>query len=151
MRARRRRAKIVTDKQKRLRRGPLWGIQKQKKKAGLFVKFVIEVENALPGATGKEKKRWVKQKLDDLIDLPPIAEEISDLVIAIGTEIAYAAVQSAKASDDIVVLEKEEYEGLLKSMASTNELYKRLRNDYATLYTEWTKLKTTNEEPPVQE
>ena len=37
----------------------------------------------------------MKRTLDNLIVLPPIAEQISDLVIEIGTEIAYAGVQAA--------------------------------------------------------
>jgi hypothetical protein len=79
----------------------------QKDRARLFVKFVLLVEEKLPGATGAEKKAWVKRSLDTLIALPPIAEEISDLIIEIGTEIAYAAVKNAKLSDSMVVIEKD--------------------------------------------
>lgn len=124
---RRRKTNLVPDK---ARRKVPWGLQKQQRKAGLFIKFVLEVEKALPGATGAEKKAWVKQKLDSLINLPPIAEEISDFIINVGTEIAYAGVQAAKTADDMVVLERSEYEELLK----LKDAYADLHKQYTDLY-----------------
>ena len=110
-----------------------WNVSKQRKKAGLFIKFVLAVEEELPGASGNEKKEWVKRQLDNLINLPPIAEQISDFIINIGVEVAYAGVQAMKANDDLKVLSIEEYEKLVKDSAT---LVKR-NAEYRTLYLAW--------------
>ena len=87
------------------------GIHKQRKKAGLALQFIRDVEAALPGATGTEKKAWVKDQIDAVFALPPIAEEISDFTISLTVECAYAGVQAAKKSgtytDDLATAKKE--------------------------------------------
>jgi hypothetical protein len=101
-------------------------LKKQVRNAGLFIKFILQVEEALPGATGKEKKQWVRRKLDDLIVLPPIAEEISDIIIAIGTEIGYAGVRAIEQNEKLMVIERAEYD--------------KMKADYADLYARWESL-----------
>jgi hypothetical protein len=126
--------------------GVPWMLSKQKKKAGLFIRFVIEVEKALPGATGRQKKQWVKRKIDDLINLPPIAEQISDFFIEVGTEIAYAAVQASK----LKIVEPSDYDKvkaeLKKAKAKIRRVESKLKkreSEYADLYSQWENLKGT--------
>ena len=88
-----------------------WGKRKERKRATLALQFISEVEAALPGASGNEKKAWVKSKLDDIFALPPIAEEISDFIISLTVECAYAGVMAAKKrgnyNDDLADAKKE--------------------------------------------
>ena len=87
------------------------GLHKEKKKASLALQFVREVEDVLPGASGKEKKAWVKLQIDNIVQLPPIAEEISDFIISLVVECVYAGVQAAKKqgsyNDDLADAKKE--------------------------------------------
>lgn len=87
------------------------GRTKERKKATLALQFIREVEEALPGANGDQKKAWVKKQIDNLIQLPPIAEEISDFIISLTVEAAYAGVQAAKKrgeySDDLADAKKQ--------------------------------------------
>lgn len=103
-----------------------WSLKKQQKKSGLFVSYLYEVEKLLPGSTGAEKKEWVKDRIDDLINLPPFAEEISDFFIEVGVEIAYAATQAAKRQ----YVPKEDY-------IKIESKYNALRDQYADLYARW--------------
>jgi len=116
-----------------------WGLRKQKSKAGLFIKFVLEVEKLLPGASGPEKKQWVVARIDDLIKLPPIAEEISDFIIAIGAEIAYASVQATKSKFEVI--SKEELAALKSNIDGLIGANEKLKADYRNLYAQWRKLK----------
>lgn len=75
-------------------------LHKERRKASLALQFIREVENEIPGASGRDKKRWVKRQIDDLIRLPPIAEEISDFIISLTVECVYAGVQAAKKRGD---------------------------------------------------
>ena len=107
-----------------------WDLSKQKKKAGLIAKMILAAEDALPGGTGAEKKRWVKDKIDSLIQLPPPFEAISDFFIEVGTEIAYAGVQQIRANQSLVVLDRAKYEEHLED-------YKKLKANYRDLYKRW--------------
>ena len=105
-----------------------WGKRKERKRATLALQFINEVEAALPGATGAEKKAWVKRKLDDIFALPPIAEEISDFIISLTVECAYAGVMAAKKrgdyADDLAAAKKE-----IKSLkAKVKRLEKKIAN-----------------------
>jgi len=114
-----------------------WGLAKQQRKAGLFIKFVMLVEEQLPGATGVEKKRWVKKKLDQLINLPPIAEQISDLVIEVGVEIAYAGVQAAKVGSEYTVILKTDLEAATLAHSELVADHESLKESYRSLYAQW--------------
>lgn len=81
----------------KLQKAAPWPEQKQRKFAENARRIVEAAENALPGATGAEKKRWVRSQLDALFPLPPIAEEVSDFIIFLVVECVYVAVQRAKA------------------------------------------------------
>ena len=103
-------------------------LRKEKKKASLALQFVREVESALPGATGAEKKAWVKLQIDNIVQLPPIAEEISDFIISLTVECVYAGVQAAKKqgtyNDDLADAKKE-----IKSLkAKVKRLEKKVAN-----------------------
>jgi|6_EtaG_2_1085325.scaffolds.fasta_scaffold05028_11 hypothetical protein len=107
-------------------RMPLVG---QRKRSRLFVKWILEAEKQIPGASGREKKAWVKQRLDDLIQLPPVAEQISDFIISIGVEMAYAGIRTA------------ELDTSCSNCAGVEAELKKLNTKYKSLNTRYKKLK----------
>lgn len=82
---------------RKLQKAAPWPEQKQRDFAERARSIVEAAESALPGGTGAEKKRWVRNQLDALFPLPPIAEEVSDFIIFLVVECVYVAVQRAKA------------------------------------------------------
>tara|TARA_R100001244_G_scaffold78883_1_gene62213 strand:+ start:703 stop:1089 length:387 start_codon:yes stop_codon:yes gene_type:complete len=104
------------------------GKRNERQSAGSFVKWILEAERQIPGASGTEKKAWVKAKLDSIIMLPPIAEEISDFIISLGVELAYAGMRSAEL--DISCSNCDKLEDELKKCSSK---YKGLQTRYKKL------------------
>ncbi len=109
------------------RRKPLVKDKKIKRKSGVVVQLILDAEEALPGSTGPEKKAWVIDKLDRLFNLPPIAEEISDFIINLSVEIAYAGVQKLKTSPQWKVLPSIEYEALVAELSNCKKTAEELR------------------------
>lgn len=49
----------------------------------IAVQLVVEAEKSMPGKTGKEKRAWVVQKIDDMIKLPLVLEFIDGPVAGV--------------------------------------------------------------------
>jgi len=95
-------------------------VEKERKLGSLCAYWIAEAIKEIPGASGKEKKAWVKAKIDDLFALPPVAEQISDFIISISVEIAYAGWKA-------VELQVEKNDKLLQAEAEIKKLKSEIR------------------------